>query len=168
MIVNILRNINLFVDGEGYAGRVDEVVLPKLTIKTEEFRAGGMDAPVEIDQGMEKLEATLTTSGIDKVLLERWGVVLGEHVPFTLRGALRDEDATVRPVVAHIRGRIKEIDFGTWKPGEKAPMKAMVAVRYYKLELEGAVLHEVDVENMIRIVNGVDQLAGVRSALGVG
>ena len=95
-------------------------------------------------------------------------MVQGEHVPFTLRGALRSEDATVKAVVCQIRGRIKEIDFGTWKPGEKAPMKAAVAVRYYKLELDGAVLHEVDVENMIRIVNGVDQLAEIRTALGVG
>ena len=37
-----------FVDGRGYAGRVDEITLPKLTIKTEKHRAGGMDVPVEI------------------------------------------------------------------------------------------------------------------------
>lgn len=168
MIVDILRNINMFVDGRGYAGQVDEVIVPKLTIKTEDFRAGGMDGVVEIDQGMEKMECTLTTSSIDQTLLEQFGVVQGDHVPLTLRGALRSEDATVKAVIAQVRGRVKEIDFGTWKPGEKVPMKAMVAVRYYKLELDGAVLHEVDVENMIRIINGVDQLAEMRTALAVG
>ena len=167
MIVDILRNVNMFVDGNGYVGRVDEVMLPKLTIKTEEFRAGGMDAPVELDQGMEKLECTLTTSGVDQVLLERFGVVIGEMVPVTFRGALRSEDATVKPAVAQVRGRVKEIDFGTWKPGEKVPMKAMIAVRYYKFELAGAILHEIDVEAMIRTINGVDQLAELRDALGV-
>ena len=167
MVVDILRNISMFVDGRGYAGQVDEVVLPKLTVKTEEFRAGGMDGVVEIDQGMEKMESTLTTASIDETLLQQWGVIQGEHVPLTLRGALRSEDATVRAVVCQLRGRIKEIDFGTWKPGEKAPMKAMVAVRYYKLELGGTVLHEVDVENMIRIVNGTDQMAEMRTALGI-
>ena len=167
MIVDILRNCNAFVDGTGYIGRVDEVVLPKLTIKTEEFRAGGMDAPVELDQGMEKLECSMSASGVDRTLLERFGLLLGEAVPFTFRGGLRSEDAMVKAVVAHVRGRIKEIDWGTWKPGEKAPLKAMIAVRYYKLEYEGAVLHEIDVENMTRIINGVDQLAALREALGV-
>ena len=36
----VLKNMNLFVDGRGYAGRVDEIQLPKLTLKTEEHRAG--------------------------------------------------------------------------------------------------------------------------------
>ena len=45
----VLKNMNLFVDGRGYAGRIDEIQLPKLTLKTEEHRAGGMDLPVEID-----------------------------------------------------------------------------------------------------------------------
>ena len=39
----VLKNMNLFVDGRGYAGRIDEIQLPKLTLKTEEHRAIGMD-----------------------------------------------------------------------------------------------------------------------------
>ena len=58
----LLKNMNLFVDGRGYAGRVDEVENPKLSLKTEEHRAGGMDLPVEVELGMEKLEASLTFS----------------------------------------------------------------------------------------------------------
>ena len=54
MIVDILRNVNLFVDGRGYAGRIDECIPPKLTVKTEDFRAGGMDGTVEIDQGLRR------------------------------------------------------------------------------------------------------------------
>ena len=48
-MTKILKNFNLFVDGRGYAGRTEEVTPPKLTIKTEELRAGGMDAPISID-----------------------------------------------------------------------------------------------------------------------
>ena len=62
MLPKILKNFNAFVDGRGYAGRIDEISLPKLSIKTEEHRAGGMDIPVAIDMGMEKLEAELTFS----------------------------------------------------------------------------------------------------------
>ena len=62
MLPKILKNFNLFVDGRGYAGRVDEITLPKLTIKTEEFQGAGMSAPVEIDLGMEKLEMDMRFS----------------------------------------------------------------------------------------------------------
>ena len=47
----VLKGFNLFVDGRGYAGKVEELELPKLTIKTEEFRSGGMVAPVELGRG---------------------------------------------------------------------------------------------------------------------
>jgi Phage tail tube protein FII len=62
VLPKILRNFNVFVDGRGYAGKIDEITLPKLTIKTDEYRAGGMDIPINIDMGMEKLEADFTFS----------------------------------------------------------------------------------------------------------
>lgn len=166
-IQDILKNINLFVDGNGYAGKVEELNLPKLTLKTEELRAGAMDAPAEIDVGMEKLEADFSTSGVDAEVLKLWGVRRNNFVPFTFRGAVQSEDGTVKAVVAQIRGTIKEIDWGTWKPGEKAPLKAMIAIRYYQLTHDGTVIHEIDVDNMIRIVDGTDQLAAQRTALGI-
>ena len=166
-ITDILHNINLYVDGRGYAGRVDEFNPPKLTVKTEEFRAGGMDVPVEMDMGMEKLECDFSVSGIDAEVLKLWGVAPGEQVPFTLRGAVQSEDGAVKSVVHNVRGKVKEVDWGTWKPGEKAPLKVMVAARFYKFESDGEVIHEIDAENMVRIVNGQDQLAEQRAALGI-
>ena len=167
MITDILRNINLFVDGRGYAGRVAEVNLPKLTVKTEEHRDGGMDAPVEIDMGLEKLECDFSISAIDADVLRSWGLNVGALVPVTFRGAVQSEDGSVKAVVAEVRGQVKEIDWGTWKPGEKTPLKAMIAPRYYKLTHDGQTIHEIDVDNMIRVVDGADQLAAQRAALGI-
>ena len=167
MIVDVLRNVNLFGDGRGYAGRVDEVNLPKLTVATEEYRGGGMDAPAEIDMGLEKLECDWTTSAIDRDLLTAWGVSHGTMLPASFRGALVSEDGTVRAAEARVRGYLREIDWGTWKPGEKSPLKCMMAVRYYRFVHDGRTVHEIDVDNMVRIVNGVDQLEAQRQALGV-
>ena len=88
MLPKILKNFNLFVDGRGYAGRVDEITLPKLTIKTEEFQGAGMSAPVEIDLGMEKLEMDMTFSEYDPELFKLFGLTNGSEVAFTIRGAL--------------------------------------------------------------------------------
>ena len=43
----------------------------------------------------------------------------------------------------------------------------MVALRYYKLEIGGETIHEIDAENMKRVINGVDQLEKRRAALGL-
>jgi P2 family phage contractile tail tube protein len=162
----ILKNFNLFVDGRGYAGRAEEVSPPKLTIKTEELRAGGMDAPAAIDMGMDKLEAGFSLVEYDPELLKQFGLVSGNGVQLTLRGALVD-DTTATPMVIGLRGMFTEIDMGKFKAGDKATMQCSVACRYYSLEIDGRKLIEIDVDNMTRVIDGVDKLAEIRAALGI-
>lgn len=164
---DVTKNINLFVDGRGYAGQVEEINPPKLTLKTEEFRAGGMDAPIELTMGLEKLEADFSLVSYDKDVLAMFGVAEGVTVPFVAREALESFDGTVTPVVYTMRGKIKEIDPGTKKPGEKPSLKISLALTYYKMQHGGTVVHEIDVQNMVRIVNGVDVLIAQRAALGI-
>jgi len=111
MIPKILKNFNLFVDGRGFVGRVEEVNPPKLTIKTEEFRGGGMDAPASIDMGMEKMEASFTLAEYDKEVLKQFGLISGNAVQVTLRGAMQD-DETTSPIVIKLRGMYTEMDMG--------------------------------------------------------
>ncbi len=167
MLNDLFKNMNLFVDGRGYAGNVEELTPPKLTMKTEEFRNGGMDAPVEVEMGMEKLEASFSLTKYDSSILAMWGLAPGQTKPLTFRGSLAGEDGVEKPVVIQLQGMLKEIDPGSWKPGERATLKGMVAVRYYKQTINGQVVHEIDVPNMIRVINGVDQLALTRRNLGM-
>ncbi|WP_369674346.1 phage major tail tube protein, partial [Enterococcus faecium] len=78
MLPQVIRAMNLFADGKGYAGVVEEVTPPKLTLKTEEFKAGGMDAPLELDQGMEKLECNFTVASYEKELFAAYGLGPGK------------------------------------------------------------------------------------------
>lgn len=163
----VLQGFNLFVDGRGYAAKVSECELPKLTIKTEEYQPGGYDAPVEVDLGMEKLETNFTLLDFDAEVLKQFGVGHNNSVPVTLRGALSYGDGTTVPAVAQFQGMFREVEppkFG--KPG-KLEMKATMALKYYKLEINGETIHEIDVENMVRIINGVDYLASMRENIGV-
>lgn len=164
---DVRKNLNLFVDGRGYAGQVDEVNPPKLTRKTEEFRGGGMNTPVEIPLGTEKLEGDFTMVSYSADVLAHFGVAAGNTVPFVLREALESLDGTVTPVVHTMRGTIKELDPGTSKPGEPAKLKCMMALTYYKLQHGDRVVQEIDPVNMVHIVDGVDQLAAQRAALGI-
>lgn len=164
---DVRKNLNLFVDGRGYAGQIEEFNPPKLAITTEEFRGGGMDAPIELTMGMEKLECDFGLIAYDVEVLKLFGVAEGSLVPFVAREALESFDGTVTPVVHTMRGKIRELDPGTSKAGDKPSLKVSMALTYYKLQHGTTTVLEVDVENMVRVVNGVDQLASQRAALGL-
>lgn len=164
---DVRKNFNLFVDGRGYAGQVDEFNAPKLTLQTEEFRAGGMDVPIDVTMGMEKLVADFSLKAYDRNVLALFGVVEGSNVPLSVREALESFDGTVTPVVHTMRGKITELDPGTSKPGELPMLKATLTLTYYKMQHGDTVVHEIDVENMVRVINGVDVLQGIRAAIGI-
>ena len=164
---DVLKNFNLFVDGRGYAGQVDEVSLPDLAIQSEDFRAGGMDAPVSLDMGQEAMEASFVLTQYSADVLALWGVAQGQSVPLTVRGALESYDGTVKAMIANMRGKITNIARGSWAAGQKATLTVTMRLDYYKETVDGVVLHEIDVVNMIRVVGGVDRLAQQRAALGL-
>lgn len=166
MLPKLLKNLNAFVDGRGYAGRIEEINLPTLTLKTEEYRGGGMDMPVDVELGMEKLEADLTFADYDADLFRLFGVTDNAMTAITLRGGLQNAMKT-EPVVIHLRALIKSLELGSWKAGEKTTLKMSLAVHYYKLTLNHQELIEIDAENMVRKINGTDQLTPMREALGI-
>lgn len=163
----ILRNCSTFVDGYGLHGATSQLTLPKFTELNEEHRGGGMDGPLEIALGYEKLESSVEMADADPRVIGLWGLRPGTVKAFTHKGYIVGEDGTDRAAECHMRGRIKELDFGDWKPGELAKLNYSLALRYVKLSIGDTVLHEIDVLAGIRIVNGVDQNVAMRQALGM-
>lgn len=164
----VLKNVHVFVDGRGYAGRFDEITLPTLTIKTEEWRGGGMDAPVSLDMGMEGLEATFNVSDFDPELFKTFGLLSQIGLPLTCKAAMqRQGSEEVTAVTAYLRGAWSGIETGSWKPGDKNANTFTMKAHYYRLVADGEDLLEVDVINMIRRVAGIDQLESQRLALGL-
>ena len=163
-----LKNFNVFNDGESYMGKVGEAVLPKLTRKMEEWRGGGMNGPVQMDFGTEALEMECTYGGLMRRVLQQYGHKRHDGVMLRFAGAYTAEDADqVDAVEVVVRGRYKEIDFGTGKAGDDTAFKTVLAVSYYKLTINGEVLIEIDIMNLVEKVNGQDLLADIRRALGV-
>jgi len=164
MVKDVMRNVAAFVDGRNYAGQCNQVTLPELNIQTEEMRAGGMDAPIEMDMGMEAMRASLQFMTVPAEALK----LLGQRdVPLTLRGALTSYDGTVKGATAELRGRFVGNNPGDWQAGSQANFTATFAAHYYKLTIEGEEIYEIDIERMVRRINGEDQLADVRDRLGI-
>jgi hypothetical protein len=166
MIPKVLKGFNLFVDGQGYAGLVEDVTLPKLSLKRDDIYNGGMDAPIDLEMGMDKLECDFTLSEYSEAVIKQFGLRDGAQVPLTMKGGL-DNETGITPVVVTLKGAWKDLDMGNWKAGDKPTLKASVSLRYYKLTIGGNDVVEVDVENMVRSIDGVDQLAPLRDAIGL-
>jgi phage tail tube protein FII len=102
----------------------------------------------------------------DPDVLTKFGVVSGNSVAISLRGALVD-DASTASMIIQVRGMFREIDMGKFKAGDKAIMNCAVACRYYSVEIDGKKLIEIDIDNMTRVINGEDKLSEIRAALGI-
>ena len=164
MIPKKLKDFTGFLDGLSYLGKAKEITLPKLTEKTEEYRPGGFDAPIEIAMGMEKLETSVNWEEYDKALIKLFGQA-GKAIVW--RGSIEADDGSTEAVIVTMRGRSKELDFGNWKAGDDTSLKQTFPLTYYKYEQGGETLIEIDAENSVRIVGGVDQLAERRRNLGI-
>jgi P2 family phage contractile tail tube protein len=166
-VSSYLRKFVVYVDGFGKAGDCDGATLPKLTLKMDEYRGGGMDVPVEVDLGMEKLEFEFTMTSLDDQVIDKFGLYPGNQKSFTLRGSLSSHDGTSMAVVANMRGTLKSVDMGQFQAGEKMSVTFMVTLDYYKLIRGDRTLVEIDIENCRRIIGGIDQLEADRVNLGL-
>lgn len=165
---DILQDINLHIDGEGFAGRIGELTLPKIAPKVMEYIAGGMGGPIDIPMGtLEKMEAEFTLKGANADVLALLGIRPGLEKPFSVRGVTVDSSGVQKPVKVDMRATVRDIDFGAWKPGEETTTKISVTVNRYEYQRDGQQLILHDVLTRELIINGTDQTADMRAALGL-
>lgn len=166
MLPRILKGFSVFIDGRSFVGRAETCKLPDLTIKSEEYRASGMDAPVDFDMGMEKLDVSITLAEYDTETIKLLGL-FSANTPITLRGAIQRQGEAVVPVIIQLQGGIKQVSRDDWRQGEKGSMQIMANCNRYTEIINGETLVDIDVVNGVRIIGGSDQLAGMRAALGI-
>lgn len=163
-----LKHFNMFGDGASWLGQAVEVKLPVLSRKLEEYRAAGMNGPISLDFGQEKLESEIKFGGVMRDVLNQYGVVGHNAVMLRFAGSYQSEDtAEIDAVEVVMRGRYAEIDMGTAKGGDENEFAVKAALSYYKLVINGVTVIEIDLVGMKEIVNGVDRLAEHRAAIGV-
>lgn len=163
-----LKNMNLYTDGKGWRGEVDEVTTPALERKMEEFRAGGMDGSVEIDMGAAgPMVLTHKYMGhVPELVAEFGGPRAGQNQLRFAAAIQRDDTGEYGEAEIVVRGRHKKIERGAFKVGEDTETTVETTCVYYKETWNGQVLVEIDVINCVWIQNGVDLLAEQRRIIG--
>ncbi|MFZ6712014.1 phage major tail tube protein [Undibacterium sp. TC9W] len=163
-----LKNFNLFNDGASYIGLVPELTLPKLSRKMEDYIAGGMSGPIEIDYHNEKIELDWTAGGLLVDALAQYGAITHDAIMLRFAGAYQnDQDGAVDAVEIVVRGRHKEIEMGNAKMADKSEQKFKTTCSYYKLSVNGEEIIELDFINGVEIIGGIDRTAEIRAAIGM-
>nr|DAU43341.1 MAG TPA: tail tube protein [Caudoviricetes sp.] len=162
-----LKLMNFLADGNSYRGQVTEITQPKLAMKLEEYRAGGMIGPVKVNLGVEGLDAQFKMGGYMTELLKKFGGSI-DGTALRFSGAYQQDDTEeVTSIELVMRGRFGEIDNGTSKPGDDTEQSYTVPLTYYKIIENGKDIIEIDLLNSIFVVDGNDRLAEHRAAIGI-
>lgn len=158
----------LYIAGAQKVGSLTDYTPPVLEVLTEDFRSAGMDSPVPMDMGMAPMVASFTISE-DPVVLGMFGIkVVGQMVPLFIRSHLEDEETgETKPVIETLRGIISKVDPGTKSAGTHQATTVEIKLSYYANLVGKVLIHEIDPKNMVRRINGIDQLAAARSSLGM-
>lgn len=164
---NVFKDYNLFFAGNSFAGNINDFTPPKLTLNTEEWKGGGMGAPIRLKQGLQALDTNFSVINYSPVILGSVYPTEGNDTSFIMRGAYEDWDGNVTQRVITMRGEVTEKDEGTMKIGQAATVKITMNLNYYSDVIGGVPVDEIDVVNMIWNKNGVDTLASLRNALGL-
>lgn len=162
-----LKDFNIFNEGQSYLGEGKSATLPKLSRSMEDWRGGGMNGPVKIDNGMQGIDFEWTVGGLSLQVLRQFGATKVDAVQLRFVGAYQRQDVgTTDAVEVVMRGRHEEIDLGDQEPGEDTETKIKTTCAYYKLTVNGVVEQEVDFLRGIEITGGVDRTAEIRQIVG--
>lgn len=159
----VLFNCNMSINGVDMAGQVAEFSLPKITKKTEEIRNCGMQYPIEVPLGYEKLEASFETQALDPLLLAQANFSYGVPLLVTMSGALRHDTGGVTSATAAMRAAFKSTDFGSFKPGDLATIKYELSINEIALEIGGVPIFLLSPYDIV--AGAVSQTAEERTAL---
>lgn len=163
---DVLRGFNCFVDGTSTHLEIEELTPPLPADNMEDFIVGGQTIGIPI--GHEKLEASFKLTSWNTDVMKLMGLAPGITKRVTFRAQTVSEiDGEEKEVVIVLQGRINPKPESWQAQGRSGVEYAVDTITFYKHTVNNVVVHEIDVINMVRLVDGIDQTASARSALGL-
>ncbi|KAB8307262.1 phage tail protein [Erwinia endophytica] len=164
---SIQKGWTFFQNGVRIQG-AHEFTPPVIAITKTDLRTGAQDAPTPVDDGMEALTCQIKFYGLDTTMLSSFGFISGSKPMFTayqgylsngaVQGTIEVVEGFVFSVTPDARGNSNLAESAT---------TVDIAVSYYKKNLDGIELVEIDTERFMRRINGVDQLATLAAKIRV-
>lgn len=171
MDIQKIFNANVYIDGtNNLVGRASEIVLPEISMATEEHKALGMIGTVVMPTGLEAMTSTIKWNGFYADALKLAGNPFAAH-KLQVRASVEVYGAAGRvaekPLVVTLVARFKKLPLGSLAPMASYESQHELTVTHLKVTLDREDLVEIDVMTNKWTVGGVDILAKYRAALGV-
>lgn len=164
----VLKNFNVLIDYDTYAGTAKSIELPEIVKKTEDYRGAGMLGEIKLDMGFEAMELTVTYTGVDSRHFSQLAKCDVSGLPIRFIGAYERQDSCTHVVrEVYMRGMMSEMPLGEMEPGSINEQEIKYSVTYLKVIDDGYELLEIDLVNGIYKVGGVDKTTEINSLLGL-
>ena len=168
--VKRLTNANIYINGNSFLGRAEEVTTPMIKYKQSEHKALGMIGTFELFSGIDKIEAKIKWNSLYEEVLKEISNPT-QVIKMQVRGSIETYDATGRaeevPVICYMDCFAKDFPMGNFKQHDNVEIETNFNVVYAKLEINGVEKYEVDILSNILVIEGKDVLATYRANLGI-
>jgi hypothetical protein len=168
--VKQLMNCNLYAEGGSFLGALNAITLPDMKHKASEHKAGDGIGTPKLPGSLEALQTTLKMNG----MYEDFHALTAD--PTQMRSLMVRANQRVRsgvgditnePVIIYLRGWFSSRKIGELKSSDPTNPEYVMELYYFRLNVSGADIEEVDIENAVHRVLGQDVLADYRSNLGI-
>lgn len=163
----IIKDVIVRQDGSNELVGVGTVTLPDIENKAETITGLGTDEfEYIVDTAFNNLNLSLKFQGLSKHVKFSQGKVVNLVIKAVL-GGVNDEthDDEIQVLTISCKGRVKKRSGGELGRATKNEPEVELALTYYKYEIDGEVITEIDKFNKITILDGEDIAARVKQAL---
>jgi hypothetical protein len=168
--ISRVTNANVYLEGQSFLGRAEEINLPTVKFKMSEHKAIGLFGSMEFPSGMDKMECKIKWNSlypeVMKILANPF-----KSVTMQVRASIEGYNSEGRieelPLVIFLTVQSKDFPLGNFKQHDNVELENMFNVYYFKMEIDSEEIIEVNVLSNIYKVNGVDQFAQYRANLGI-
>ncbi len=167
--INRAANANLYMNGASFLGQVEEIQVPDIPIKTVDHKALGMVGTLEFFSGIDKMEGSVKWNSMyaqARITALNYTTMNDIQVRSSVDGYDGTGRKTQVPLVIYLKVMFKNVPGGMWRQHENVDVTSKFNAFYYKENLNGQDIVEIDVLNNIYKVNGVDLLATYRNNIG--
>jgi len=162
-VPQFITGVTTFIDGVGLLGTCKQVTLPKIEEMRETVSAGGFERAVGTGV-FKQMEAEYTFTEYHRSVYEAMAKDMTGIAPsFVSKSSLKQRGKKI-PIVATMKGGL-DVDDGSYETGKEAERKVKQYVDYFSLEIAGKKEIELDIDNMIGYIFGVDYFEELRKHL---
>jgi P2 family phage contractile tail tube protein len=156
----IWRDQNILVNGIGNLGVSKSLKVPEIEFLTSE-REGAI-AVEEVIPLIKAMSAEIVLNEYNTEVYSAVSKQFSNSPTFFCKGSLVQGDQKI-PVLHTIKGKVKKLGSPIPDRGKEVEMTLEISVSAFSKEINGVKVIDIDLENMICIIDGVDLFAELRA-----